>query len=103
MADNLLDWNQMIIIFEDKRSGMEIWKDTSVVFREFSAREKRATAERSYARKQCKILNGMMEGMGEETMDFRFGQLERGQGYIDPLAASPPEMLETSLLSESGS
>jgi len=98
MTDSLWDWNQMLVIFEDKRPAIEVWKDTSMVFREFSAREKRATAERSYARQQCKVLNGMLEGIDEETMDFRFGQFESRLDDIGLLTTSLTEGLEISSL-----
>ncbi|KAE9364815.1 hypothetical protein N431DRAFT_389147 [Stipitochalara longipes BDJ] len=87
ILDLLSDWKQLLIVFEDERLGEEIWKDTSVVFKEFTAREKRKRAERSYARQYCKTLNVIMEGYEEKIMDFRFGQLERGADYIDSVPA----------------
>jgi hypothetical protein len=86
----------MIVIFEDKQPAIEVWNDTSMVFREFSARQKRATAERSYVRQQCKVLNSMLEGIDEETMDFRFGQLESGLDDVGLLTASLTVGLEIS-------
>jgi 2EXR family len=97
MMDCLWDWNQMIIIFEDERLGEEVWKDTTVVFREFSAREKRKKAERNYVRKYSRVLNGMLEGIEEETMDFRFGRIERSAGHdssIGALCSSRDEDME---------
>lgn len=87
----------MIIIFEDERLGEEVWKDTTVVFREFSAREKRKKAERNYVRKYSRVLNGMLEGIEEETMDFRFGRIERSAGHdssIGALCSSRDEDME---------
>jgi len=80
MIDHLWDWEQMIIVFEDYRSVEEAWGDVGMVFKEFSAREKRTRAERSYSRQQCKCLNMIMKILGEETMDFRFGQFEKQGG-----------------------
>lgn len=88
MIDHLWDWKQMIVVFEDYRSEEEVWGDVDMVFREFSARKKRARAERSYSRQQCKVLNMMMKTLGEETMDFRFGQFESREDEDGPLHLS---------------
>jgi len=78
-------WKEMIIIFEDEqRLGEEVWNDTCVTFNEFSAREKRQRAERSYARQYAKTLNGFMESFEQRTIHFRFGRLERGPDYAEP-------------------
>ena len=77
------DWRQVILIFDDQRPEEEIWKDTSVTFRELSAKEKRKPAERSHIRGHCRVMNNMMAQMKEETVDYRFGCLERGADYVD--------------------
>jgi hypothetical protein len=88
MVDHLWDWTQMIVVFEDYRSVEEAWGDVEMVFREFSAREKRKRAERSYSRQQCKVLNDMMKALGENTMDYRFGQFESGEDGLRRLNLS---------------
>jgi 2EXR family len=88
MVDHLWDWKQMIVVFEDYRSVEEAWGDVGMVFREFSAREKRKRAERSYSRQQCKVLNEMMQSLGQESMDYWFGQFESGEDGLKRLSLS---------------
>jgi hypothetical protein len=79
-------WRQMIVIFEDERYPKDAWQDVNMEFREFSAKEKRARAERSYARGWCKALSGMVRVVGEETaIDFRFGQFESDRDQVDSI------------------
>ncbi len=76
----------MIVIFEDERYPKDAWQDVNMEFREFSAKEKRARAERSYARGWCKALSGMVRVVGEETaIDFRFGQFESDRDQVDSI------------------
>jgi hypothetical protein len=75
----LSEWKQIVIIFEDELPWGEVWTDLTVKFKEFSSREKRKKAERSYTRKNCQVLNGMMEEYGEEPMDFRFGYVRSNE------------------------
>ncbi|PMD29578.1 hypothetical protein L207DRAFT_520865 [Hyaloscypha variabilis F] len=95
MLYNLSGWKEMFVVFEDERPWEEVWKDTSVVFRDFTAREKRKRAERSYTRKWCKTLNEFMESYDEPAIKFRFGRLERGEDCVDPVEASSILELES--------
>jgi len=81
MMQSLYAWKEMTIVFEDRRQPARAWKDTAVTFKEFSARQKRQRAERSYVRQHTKTLNDFMEDFEERIIHFRFGRLERGPTY----------------------
>ncbi len=82
MQKYMPSWHETYVVFEDRRVQKEKWLDTEAGFKELSARQKRARAERSYAREYSKWLNSFMEHMEVKLMNYRFCFVERGDEVV---------------------
>ncbi|KAE8449658.1 hypothetical protein EG329_007988 [Mollisiaceae sp. DMI_Dod_QoI] len=82
MQEDMPEWRETLIVFEDEERFDEFWTDKIRGFVELSARQKRLNCARGYARQYTKTLNSMIETMADmEPMKYRFVEPGRNEVY----------------------